>query len=247
MAVIYRVLAFDRAAAANRCHCKYYPVVSLIYNTSCTPQLTQAVRHALPPLFTTLPHLITAMSATAVLCAPPFLDATNPMSDYSYWQVQNWMLAMSNYPPPPPPEQTHYNALYPTSAGAQQLLDSVQQEQLQFASLNTPAYPKIESGSPSQSSSTQIQGLAHDLSTNVGISDQQRALEDQQRQQINQASQHLQQQAAAQSAAGLNAAQLAQQQADAQKSNRLRKACDSCSIRKVKVCHVNCRVSTPRD
>ncbi|KAK5151255.1 hypothetical protein LTS14_009425 [Recurvomyces mirabilis] len=174
------------------------------------------------------------MSATAVLCAPPFMDPTNPMSDYSYWQVQNWMLAMSNYPPPPPPEHSHYNALYPTSAGAQQLLDPVQQEQLQFASLNTPAYPKIESGSPSQSSSTQIQSLAHELSTHAGLGDQQRALEDQQRQQIQQAAQHMQSQAAAQSTAGLSAAQLAQQQADHQKSNRLRKACDSCSIRKVK-------------
>ncbi|KAK5116903.1 hypothetical protein LTR62_006624 [Meristemomyces frigidus] len=172
------------------------------------------------------------MSATAVLCAP-YVDLTNPMSDYSYWQVQNWMLAMSNYPPPPPPDQTHYNGLYPTSAGAQQLLE---QEQLQFASLNTPTYPKIESGSPSQASSTQIQGLAHELSQHPGLGDQQRALEDQQRLQIQHAAQQLQHQASGpQSSVGLTQAQLAQQQADQQKaSNRLRKACDSCSIRKVK-------------
>lgn len=141
---------------------------SSIYNTSSNPRLIQFVRHALLIPTLNLPLLITAMSATAVSCAPPFVDPTNPMSDYSYWQVQNWMLAMSNYPPPPPPEHSHYNALYPTSGGAQQLLDPVQQEQLQFDSLNTPAYPKIESGSPSQSSSTQIQGLAHELSTHAG-------------------------------------------------------------------------------
>ncbi|KAK5124518.1 hypothetical protein LTR85_001735 [Meristemomyces frigidus] len=153
------------------------------------------------------------------------------MSNNSYWQVQNWMLAMSNYPPPPQPDQHHYNALYPASAGAQQLLDPMQQEQLQYAQLNTPAYPKIESGTPDQGTA-QLRNLNSELGQHA-------ALEEQQRHQIQQAAQQIHQHAASHvhPASALTAAQAQQQQHSASeqtKSNRLRKACDSCSIRKVK-------------
>ncbi|KAI7002974.1 hypothetical protein KC366_g19177, partial [Hortaea werneckii] len=100
-----------------------------------------------------------------------------------YWQIHNWMLAMSNYPPPPQPDQHHYNALYPASAGAQQLLDPVQQEQLQYANLSTPPYPKVESGTPEQNAA-QLRNFTADL-------EQHAHLEEQQRQQIQQAAQHL--------------------------------------------------------
>ncbi|KAI6795328.1 hypothetical protein KC361_g5045 [Hortaea werneckii] len=169
------------------------------------------------------------MSAAAV-CSP-FVDITNPMSNNSYWQIHNWMLAMSNYPPPPQPDQHHYNALYPASAGAQQLLDPVQQEQLQYANLSTPPYPKVESGTPEQNAA-QLRNFTADL-------EQHAHLEEQQRQQIQQAAQHLHHQQSTphvHASAGLAPAHAAQHHGAPEhaKSNRLRKACDSCSIRKVK-------------
>jgi hypothetical protein len=169
------------------------------------------------------------MSA-AVLCAP-FHDPSNFMTDHSYWQVHNWMLAMANYPPPPPPDQTHYNAIYPTSAGAQQMMEPAQQEPMQYGQLN-PAYAKVESGSPDQSAaSSQIHHLAQELNQHA-------ALEDQQRHQIQQAAQQIQHAAnQAHHPPGMGPQLTTQQQATSnEKSNRLRKACDSCSIRKVKVC-----------
>ncbi|KAF2772535.1 hypothetical protein EJ03DRAFT_341556 [Teratosphaeria nubilosa] len=138
---------------------------------------------------------------------------------------------MSNYPPPPQPESHHYNAIYPTSAGAQQF-DAVHPEPLQYASLNHPTYPKVESGSPDHTAATQIQSLAHDLNQHA-------ALEEQQRHQIHQAAHHIHHQHP-----GVTSVHQAPSIATShphqgppqehQKSNRLRKACDSCSIRKVK-------------
>ena len=157
--------------------------------------------------------------------------STDSMSEYSYWQIQNWMQAMANsYPPPPPPDQNHYNALYPTSAGAQQSYDSAQQDQLQYASLNTPAFPKVETSSPAQSGSTQLQSLANELSQHA-------ALEDQQRQQIQHAAQQAQHQPGVHAPVAINNnfPPGSQEQSSDPKSNRLRKACDSCSVRKVKV------------
>lgn len=167
---------------------------------------------------------------SAAVCSPLFCDFTNAMANNSYWQVHNWMLAMSNYPPPPQPDQHHYNALYPTSAGAQQLLDPGQQEQLQYAQLNSP-YPKVESGTPDQTAA-QLRNLTADFDHNA-------ALEEQQRHQIQHAAQQIHQHAASQvhPSTSLTAPQVLQQHVSSEqaKSNRLRKACDSCSIRKVKV------------
>ena len=140
---------------------------------------------------------------------------------------------MSHYPPPPPPDQQHYSPLYPTSAGTPQLLDHSQQNQLQFSNLNQPAYPKIEPNTPVAQDSPQIHNLAQELQKHA-------AQEEHQRQQIHQANQRLQHQAQHQPQ------QFQPQQAPVQtdvssdsqqpqKTNRLRKACDSCSIRKVKV------------
>ncbi|KAK3109763.1 hypothetical protein LTR53_016620, partial [Teratosphaeriaceae sp. CCFEE 6253] len=165
------------------------------------------------------------MSATMLYS--PFPVSDQQMSNA--W-VQSWMLAMANYPPPPPPEQQHYNALYPTAAGAQQLLDSGQQPALQYTSLNTPAYPKIETGSPESNGHSQLQGLARDLTQHA-------VLGEQQRHQIQQAvQQHQQQQASTHVHPPPTAAQASLQNAsqDTARSNRLRKACDSCSVRKVK-------------
>ncbi|KAF2173866.1 hypothetical protein M409DRAFT_16136 [Zasmidium cellare ATCC 36951] len=161
------------------------------------------------------------------------------MSNYysSQLQVHNWMLAqMSNYPPPPQSDQQqHYNALYPTSAGAQQLLDPVQSEQLQFSSLNQPIYPKVEGAAQGHQSpgSQHIQSLAQELQHHA-------ALEEQQRHHIHHAAAQLQQPTPVTShptsAGGHSNAptQTSTPEQQPQKTNRLRKACDSCSIRKVK-------------
>lgn len=149
-------------------------------------------------------------------------------------RVQSWMLAqMAQYPPPPQPDQHHhYNALYPASAGAQQMVDP--QEPLQYSNLNQPVYTKVEVASPGgHSNNHNINRLAQELH-------QQAAFEDQQQRQHGQhgAQQHMQQPLQAQPAATPRPSQTPTQQSAAdqsQKSNRLRKACDSCSIRKVKV------------
>lgn len=158
------------------------------------------------------------------------------MSNYrSQLQVEHWMLAqMSHYPPPPPPDQQHYSPLYPASTGTPQLLDHAQQNQLQFSNLNQPAYPKIEPTTPASHDSPQIHNLAQELQKHA-------AQEEHQRQQIHQAAQRLQHQAQHQPQAFQpqpNAVQpdvVSQDSPQPQKTNRLRKACDSCSIRKVKV------------
>ena len=175
------------------------------------------------------------------------------MSNYysSQFQVQNWMLAqMSHYPPPPQPDQQHYHPIgYPTSAGAQQLVEPGSQDQLQYSNLNQSIYPKIESTTPGQDSNQQVHNLAQEL--------QQHALqEEQQRQHIQQAAQQIQQQAQQSQQGSFTDAphthpqqqqqQQQQQTSEQQKTNRLRKACDSCSIRKVKVCsrasHIQARL-----
>ncbi|KXT02383.1 hypothetical protein AC578_237 [Pseudocercospora eumusae] len=163
------------------------------------------------------------------------------MSNYysSQLQVHNWMLAQmssnnNNYPPPPP-EHQHYNALYATQPGAQQLLDPAQQDQLQFSNLNQPIYPKVETLPPSNHHSpapqhvqTLAQGL-HDHSP----------LDEHQHRQMHHTVHALQQPTPVTShptsAAGhSNPATQTSTPEQPQKTNRLRKACDSCSIRKVK-------------
>ena len=145
----------------------------------------------------------------------------------SQMRVQHWMMAQ--YPPPPQPEQQHYNALYPASAGAQQLLDP--QDQLQYSNLNQPVYPKVESATSDQASSgAQIHNLAQELQHHAGLGGPQ--------QHIHQAPQQIQHQSPHGQQPGIShSSQPNTQQGtpDQNQKNRLRKACDSCSIRKVKV------------
>lgn len=155
------------------------------------------------------------------------------MSTYSLsqQQVYHWMLAqMATYPDP---DQAHYNALYPTNAGAQQLLDPAQQEQMQYSSMSQPLYPKVETSSTatpdeqSASSSQQIHRLSQDLQQHAAIEEQKRYHAQHQT-----AHQHMQ----PHQLPVVPQAQLQQAASDqTPKPNRLRKACDSCSIRKVKV------------
>ena len=140
-------------------------------------------------------------------------------------RVQNWMLAqMAQYPPPPQPDHHHYNALYPASAGAQQLVDP--QEPLQYSTLNQPAYAKVESTTPDQgaSSNHNINHLAQELHQQAQHGGQQ-------------AMQQTFPQGHSQATPQPSQAPSTQQSTSEQnqKANRLRKACDSCSIRKVKV------------
>ena len=153
-----------------------------------------------------------------------------------------WMFTRRDqYPPPPQPEQQHYNAMYPTSASAQQLIDP--QDQIHYSNLNQPLYPKVESViSDPASSSLQIQQLAQELQQHA-------AIDEQQRQVIHQASQPVQQEAPHGQPSGTPHSSQPQTQQGTpeqnQKTNRLRKACDSCSIRRVKVrsCHVTMYMS----
>ena len=145
-------------------------------------------------------------------------------------RVQSWMLAqMAQYPPPPQADHTHYNALYPASAGAQQLLDP--HDQLRYTDLNQPIYPKVESAtSDHASSNTQIHHLAHELQQHVALDGQQ----------LHQGHQHIaHQHSHGQPSGSSHPSQPTTGHGTPdqnQKANRLRKACDSCSIRKVKVC-----------
>jgi exonuclease VII large subunit len=158
------------------------------------------------------------------------------MSNFrSQLQVEHWMLAqMSHYPPPPPPDQQHYSPLYPTSAGTPQLLDHSQQNQLQFSNLNQPAYPKIEANTPVGQDSPQIHNLAQELQKHAAQEEHQRQQNYQANQRLQHQAQHQPQQFQAQQAPVQPDVSSDSQQP--QKTNRLRKACDSCSIRKVKVC-----------
>ncbi len=196
-------------------------------------------RHLCPRLVLTASvasHSLSRMSWT-ILCAP-FADTTCAdmcVSDPSLW-VPNWMSAMANYPPPPPPplpDHQQYNSLYPASVGAHHKVESGQQPPLQYTSLNTPSYPKIESVTPAQRHNAQLQDLAQELSQHA-------ALEDSQCHETQQTSQPLQQQGLphVQPTAHAGAPQIPEQLSaqEIARSNRLRKACDSCSVRKVKVC-----------
>lgn len=165
-----------------------------------------------------------------VLCLP-FRDyQTDSMTNYSYWQVQNWMLAMSNYPPPPPPDQSQYTPIYPTSAGAQQPYGQGQAEQLSYGGLNAPAYPKVDSPSSNPAGPSPLQNLAHELGQHAALDEQAHHT----MQQPHQPLQHPGVINAPGHSNGVSSASSQQGGADA-KSNRLRKACDSCSVRKVKV------------
>lgn len=183
----------------------------------------------------TCPCLLPIMSAAVMSNFYfPSLDHEHGQLADSQLRVQNWMLGqMAQYPPPPQAEQ-HYPTLYSASAGAQQLVD--QQQQLQYSSLNQPLYPKTDGSAPSEqtNSTHQMHSLAHDLQQHTHLNDQQRH-------QHPQNPIHLHRQGSLgtpppgqQALPPLNQPQ--QGTPDAGQKNRLRKACDSCSIRKVKVC-----------
>ena len=147
-------------------------------------------------------------------------------------RVQDWMLAqMAQYPPPPQTDHQHYNALYPAAAGAQQLIDP--HDQLQYSDLNQPIYPKVESATSEHASSNhQMHRLAHELQQHAALEGQQ----------LHHSNQHISHQHAhGQSSGSAQPTQSPSGQGTPdqnQKANRLRKACDSCSIRKVKVCSI---------
>jgi hypothetical protein len=137
---------------------------------------------------------------------------------------------MSSYPEPD--SQQHYT-LYPPP-GQQQVLDPLQQEQLQFSQLGQlgqSIYPKTEA----------------EVDPNAPNHIEQRIeqLQEQPQHQLQLQHQHQQQQQQQVALAPPQAPPAAQPQPPPvqgetpQKANRLRKACDSCSIRKVKVrpCH----------
>ena len=207
----------------------------------CAPQPPSAARHRTSNLFHSFALYSTDMSAAVMpnYYFPPFDQGH--VAD-SQVRVQNWMFArMAQYPPPPQPEQQHYNAMYPTSASAQQLIDP--QDQLQYSNLNQPLYPKVESATSGQaSSSRQIHHLAQELQQHAAIDEQQRQVIHQASQQVQQGVPH------GQPSSTPHSSQPQTQQCTPeqnQKTNRLRKACDSCSIRKVKVrsCHVTMYMS----
>lgn len=144
--------------------------------------------------------------------------------------LQNWMYApMAHYPPPPPPNQHHYNAMYPAPSDAQHLLDS--HEHLQYSDLSI--YPKVETAANVQSSSAHhAEAIAQQLQQHTAFDDQQLQ---QPIQQLQQSNLNVQQTTNAQPSQPSSQQGTPDQNS---KTNRLRKACDSCSIRKVKVCLV---------
>lgn len=147
--------------------------------------------------------------------------------------MANLMSNNSQHPPPPQPDQHYYNALHLRSAGAQQLLDPVQQERLQYANLSDkPPYPKFQSGTPEQNVA-QLRNWTEDVARHAH-------LEEQQRRQIQQATQHLHNEQSTRHVRTLPTlapAHAAQRHSapGLAISNRPRKACDSCSCKKVKV------------
>jgi len=146
---------------------------------------------------------------------------------------------MSNYPPPPQPDQQHYNPIYATPDGAQQLLEGIQQEPVNYGNhLDSPApYPKVENEPLDPNTSSQIEQRIEQLN-------QQHQLETQgplqplpQHEHQHQHQHEHQHQHPHQQLAPLQPQLEGDDQQDQtpNKVNRLRKACDSCSIRKVKV------------
>nr|OQO24590.1 hypothetical protein B0A51_09001 [Rachicladosporium sp. CCFEE 5018] len=152
------------------------------------------------------------------------------MSNYhSQLQLEYWMLAqMAHYPPPPQPDQQHYSPAYPTTTGAQQAVDSAAQSQTHYSDLSQSAYPKVETKSTTAAdASPRLHSLAQEAQQQHSLNEQHHAsqLSEQDHSSTGHAFQHQSQQPS-------GGDQAAQEQA--QKANRLRKACDSCSIRKVK-------------
>lgn len=129
---------------------------------------------------------------------------------------------MAQYPPHPAAEQ-NYDTLYSTASGAQQLVDA--QGQFQFNAMNQSAYPKVESAPNGQPpSSTTTHTFIHHLPPQNTFDAQQSA-------------QHASQLAIQPQLddASITTADPQAALDQSQKIVRLRKACDGCSIRKVKV------------
>ena len=139
---------------------------------------------------------------------------------------------MSHYGPPPPTNQRQYNALYPATPSVQQAPTPEQQGHLQYSNFGQPIYPKVNPGVPGlEIDRSQMQQLAQDLQ-------QQTVLQEHQRQQMQHVAQTIQPQPMhnpGRTALSPETSHQAQQENLEQKKDRLQKACDSCSLRKVKV------------
>jgi len=141
------------------------------------------------------------------------------MADPRY-PPQNWM---AQYPPPPQPGHQHYNAVYPTTP--------VVQDHPHFNVLGQGVYQKVETTQSEPSpADQQIQHFAQQLHQHSALSAHSNP----------HIPQHQQNQLSFQQTPyqPTSTSQTSSQQGTpdlTQKSNRLRKACDSCSIRKVKV------------
>ena len=130
---------------------------------------------------------------------------------------------MSSYPPPPQPAQQHYNPIYDAGSNSQPLLDPEQQEQLHLATLSHATdYSKDEHTGLDPTTSSQLEQRFEQFQ-------HQQSLENGQLHHHDLQSPHdtglpLHEQPQSQPANGTAPNKLF----------RLRKACDSCSIRKVK-------------
>ena len=137
---------------------------------------------------------------------------------------------MSTYPPPPSThDQAHYNGIYPASTGARPLLESTQDDELQFGNFNQTLYSKVDAvGEPSYGAASASLTPGFDTHATMG---------EHQRQQLQRAAQQLQADPSGNVVVPLTIPLQTQEDGggESPKINRLRKACDSCSIRKVKV------------
>ncbi|KAF2152498.1 hypothetical protein K461DRAFT_294158 [Myriangium duriaei CBS 260.36] len=133
---------------------------------------------------------------------------------------------MSSYPPPPQPDQQHYNPIYAAGTSSQPLLDPVQHEHLHFANQlsQSTGYPKVEHEGLDPTTSSQIEQRIEQLQHQQSLQSldhdhlQPPDLEPPHDAQLPPLPDHHGQQPSS----------------TPQKLFRLRKACDSCSIRKVK-------------
>ncbi|WPH00091.1 Hypothetical protein R9X50_00291400 [Acrodontium crateriforme] len=136
---------------------------------------------------------------------------------------------MSNYPPPPLPDHQHYTALYPTAARTQHLLGTPPQSQAQYGEAYAKATANVNvnviPGQPTPNNQMQIQ--AFELQ-------QQAVLGEQQRQQMQQAPPLHPIQIHPSQFPTPPTQYLPQDETADEKKDRQRKACDGCSIRKVK-------------
>lgn len=144
-------------------------------------------------------------------------------------------MSSTMYPPPPPSDEAQYANLYNGGASTQQLLDGQQQQQQQQQSLpplpyspQSPAslYPKIET------LSQVLQQQAHQATHALG--DPRSLAHDHAHGQHDIANQGEHQHQHQHQQALLPHLQAQQHQQQHPRPNRLRKACDSCSVRKVK-------------